>query len=260
RILEVIELKELIMLLIEASHRSNEVVSNEVVLPRAGGESEITIIAVAKTLRDKNNHLMGVVTVLRDVTREKEINRMKANFLSTVSHELRTPLTSILSTYELLLQGSLGELNDDQYEFITLSKGQGEFLDIDIQPELPKILADEHKITRLFKNLLSNAVKFTEHGSIQLHIRRVQEGIQISVQDSGIGIPSEYFDKIFEKFFQVDSTSTREFGGSGAGLAICKAIVLAHHGRIWVESELNKGTRFHVILPFTPYNHSEGSA
>jgi signal transduction histidine kinase len=243
---------------------------------------------------------------LRDVTKEKEINRMKANFLSTVSHELRTPLTSILSTYELLLQGSLGELNDDQQEFITLSKKQGEFLselienlidlttleanrmellttpldietlareqahetqeaarakglqfDIDIQPELPKILADDHKIIRLFKNLLSNAVKFTEHGSIQLRIRRVQEGIQISIRDSGIGISSEYFDKIFEKFFQVDSTSTREFGGSGAGLAICRAIVLAHHGRIWVESTLNEGTTFHVILPFTPYNQSD---
>ena len=302
RIMEVLELKELIMLLVEASHHSDEVVSDEIVLTHPDApEREMNIIAIAKTLRDREDQPMGVVTVLRDVTREKEVNRMKANFLATISHELRTPLTSILSTYELLLQNSLGELNEDQREFISISKEQGAFLSellenlidlttleanqleltrmpfdlenlardvveeisgsasakglrvlVDIEPELPKIVADEHKIARILKNLLSNAVKFTEQGDVGLTIHRVEGGVQLSVRDSGIGIAEEYFDKIFEKFFQVDSTITREFKGSGVGLAICQAIIQAHNGRIWVASTLEKGATFHVFLPVTP--------
>ncbi len=307
RIMEVLELKELIMLLVEASHHSDEVVSDEIVLRRSEDTvREMNIIAIAKTLRDRDDQPMGVVTVLRDVTKEKEVSRMKANFLSTISHELRTPLTSILSTYELLLQNSLGELNEDQREFISLSKEQGVFLSellenlidlttlearqleltrmpfdlerlagdvvgdisgsasvkglrvlVDIAPDLPKIVADEHKIVRVLKNLLSNAIKFTENGDIGLTIQRAEGGVQLSIHDSGIGIAEEYFDKIFEKFFQVDNTTTREFKGSGAGLAICRAIVSAHRGRIWVESAPNEGTTFHVFLPMTTHNHAD---
>lgn len=300
RILDVIELKELIMLLVEASHRSGEVLSDELVLKKPGqAHRETYIIAIVKTLRDKEDKPLGVVTVLRDITREKELNQMKANFLSTVSHELRTPLTSILSTYELLLQNSLGELNNDQREFISISKEQGELLselldnlidlssleanqmellktslnikDIalevltsakksaiakglqfisDIDETLPPIVADARKMTRMLKNLLSNSIKFTEQGEVRLSIQRAEEGIQISVADTGVGISEEYFDSIFEKFFQVDDSSTREFSGSGLGLAICRAIVQAHHGRIWLESTLHKGSTFYVILPF----------
>ena len=244
---------------------------------------------------------MGVVTVLRDVTKAKELNRLKANFLSTISHELRTPLTSILTTYELLLQDSLGELTEEQREFIGISKEQGEFLSelidnlidltgleaqemelnptmldiamiarevckaaskaaqakglnfsMTIEPNLPKILADRPKVIRLFKNVLSNAVKFTEVGKVEFRVFRENAGIRIAVGDTGIGIDEMYFDKIFEKFFQVDNTSTREFGGSGLGLAICQAIVQAHNGRIWVESVLQKGTTVHIQLPFSP--------
>ena len=83
-------------------------------------------------------------------------------------------------------------------------------------------------------------------------IGQIDEGIHIAVIDSGIGISEEYFEQIFEKFFQIDNSSTREFGGSGLGLATCRAIVLSHNGRIWVESVLNKGTTFHVILPLAP--------
>ena len=121
-----------------------------------------------------------------------------------------------------------------------------------IEPNLPKILADRPKIIRLFKNVLSNAVKFTEVGKVEFRVFRENAGIRIAVSDTGIGIDDMYFEKIFEKFFQVDNTSTREFGGSGLGLAICQAIVQAHNGRIWVESALQKGTTVHIQLPFSP--------
>ncbi len=302
RILDVLTSKELVMLLVEASQHTDEVMSDEIVLSRPGRSPEqIAIIAIAKTLRDKNERPMGVVTILRDVTREKELIQMKADFLSTISHELRTPLTSILSTYELLLQGSLGELNEDQQEFISLSHKQGEFLsdlidnlidltnleakkiqlatapinlrlvasealellkepalakglhfDVTIDPDLPVMIGDEHKISRLLKNLLSNAVKFTENGEVALSIQYADNNFHIMVADTGIGIEAQFFERIFEKFFQVDNSSTREYGGSGLGLAICHMIVGAHHGRIWVESQFHKGSTFHVILPFAP--------
>ena len=315
RILDILELKELISLWMEASQRTGEVISNEIALvnpPRY-------IIAVARTLRDKEGSPLGVVTVLRDITREKEISTMKANFLATVSHELLTPLTTVLATLELLLQRDLGELNQDQQEFIKTAKEQGELLSelinniidlsilesnqmelvtesvaiesvifdvsafakesaqaknlqfsLDVEPNLPKMIADRKKIERMLKILLSNAVKFTKQGGVTLKVRRVSEweelavtnqgkgrlkvrhpgeGVQFSVIDTGIGIAADHFEKIFEKFFQVDNSTTREFRGSGVGLAICKAIVQAHQGHIWIESELNQGTAFHVMLP-----------
>ena len=302
RILDVLELRDLIMLLIEASHRTNEVVSDEIVIRREDDPSvERSIIATARTLRDKDDFPMGVVTILRDVTQEKEVNRLKANFLSTVSHELRTPISSILSTFELLLQETLGDLNADQRDFISLSRKQGEelselidnlidvtgleanqidlnpsFFDIGlaaqevaeivqetalakglqfktiIAPDLPKILADKPKIIRMLRNVLLNAIKFTESGAVSLSMAHEENSLLISVADSGIGIAEEHFERIFEKFYQVDNTSTREFGGSGLGLAICKAIVKAHHGRIWVESALHEGATFHIQLPCVP--------
>ncbi len=303
RILDALELQEFVTLLVEASQRSDEVISDEILLQWDGEEpQDVYIIAIAKTLRDKEEKPLGVVMVLRDITREKELNRMKANFLSTVSHELRTPLTSILSTYELLLQDSLGELNPDQREFISMSKEQGDVLselidnliDItsleanqmdlsqtslniqelahdvvedyseaavarglactsDIDDTLPPILADERKMNRLLKNLLSNAIKFTEQGSIHLSIHQTDDDhIHIAVADTGVGVSEEYFDRIFEKFFQVDDSVTREFSGSGLGLPICRAIVQAHQGEIWLESTVGEGTTFHVKLPLRP--------
>ena len=301
RVRDLRALQELIMLIAEAVNEEEEVVSDEIVIKADARHEERTIVAIAKPLQDRNERPMGVVTVLRDITTAKELNRLKANFLSTISHELRTPLTSILTTYELLLQDSLGELTEEQREFIGISKEQGEFLSelidnlidltgleaqemelnptmldmamiarevcetaskaaqtkglnffMTIEPNLPKILADRPKIIRLFKNVLSNAVKFTEIGKVEFRVFRENAGIRIAVSDTGIGIDDMYFEKIFEKFFQVDNTSTREFGGSGLGLAICQAIVQAHNGRIWVESALQKGTTVHIQLPFSP--------
>ncbi|MBD3308665.1 response regulator [candidate division KSB3 bacterium] len=129
RIMDVVALKEFIELLMEASRQSDTVMSNELVLEHPKyAHQEMHLIATARTLRDKQGVPLGVVMVLRDVTQEKELRQMKANFLSTMSHELRTPLTSIIGTHELLLQGSLGHLTPEQREFITLSHQQGEIL------------------------------------------------------------------------------------------------------------------------------------
>jgi signal transduction histidine kinase len=118
-------------------------------------------------------------------------------------------------------------------------------------PNLPAALAEPDRVQQVLANLLSNARKYTpKGGQIEISAHAVRQTIEISVQDDGIGIPSEALPHVFEKFFRVNSPRHRTIPGSGIGLAICREIVGAHGGRIWVESEgEGRGTRFTFSLP-----------
>lgn len=119
-----------------------------------------------------------------------------------------------------------------------------------IAPQLPFIEADPIRIRQILINLLSNAAKFTNKGQIELRINQASDNyVHIAVRDTGIGIAKENYDKLFAAFEQVDSSTTRVVGGTGLGLPITKWLVTMHGGSIEVESELNKGTTFHVMLP-----------
>ncbi|MCG3116631.1 MAG: CHASE domain-containing protein [Candidatus Manganitrophus sp. SA1] len=117
---------------------------------------------------------------------------------------------------------------------------------------LPEIESDPNKLKQIFVNLISNAIKFTERGGITLLATETPEkgGIEIAVQDTGIGIPPDELARIFDAFHQADATSTRKFGGTGLGLAIVKELTGLLNGRIGVESELNKGATFTLFLPY----------
>lgn len=127
---------------------------------------------------------------------------------------------------------------------------KGLTLDLEIPEDLSSVRGDREKLTQVVTNLLNNALKFTPSGKgeITIKARELNGQVEVRVSDTGIGIPPEDLDKIFDKFFQVDSTLTREAGGTGLGLAICKGIIAAHHGHIWVESELGKGSTFSFML------------
>jgi signal transduction histidine kinase len=101
----------------------------------------------------------------------------------------------------------------------------------------------------VFINLISNAVKFTETGSITIRSRLVNKEIILSVIDTGVGISSKYHEKVFDRFKQVGDTLANKPKGTGLGLAICKGIIEHYGGRIWVESELGKGSSFSFALP-----------
>lgn len=117
---------------------------------------------------------------------------------------------------------------------------------------LPKIFSDANKLRQIFVNLISNAVKFTEKGGITLlaEEKPEEEGIEIAVRDTGIGIPPNELPKIFDAFHQADATSTRRFGGTGLGLAIVKELTQLLNGRIGVESLLDGGSTFTLFLPY----------
>ena len=121
---------------------------------------------------------------------------------------------------------------------------------INIAPKLEPIVADGFKLEQLFLNLLDNAIKYTEKGEISVEISPLgPDQIKIVVADTGPGIPKEHLPYIFERFYVVDKSRSRRSGGTGLGLSIVKHIVQLHGGKIKVESQLGKGTRFIIILP-----------
>jgi PAS domain S-box-containing protein len=230
----------------------------------------------------------------------KSLDKMKDEFLSNVSHELKTPLTSIRGYTELLNDGSLGELGEEQKHaeetvmrntkrlqrlvdsLLYLSRTQAgtvqydfEILNISeladqiiedlriqtkeknlemikkIEPDLPPIKGDRDKLTDMFTNIIDNSIKFTpKGGSITIFANKEDGYIHINVKDTGIGIPKGMIDNLFQRFYQIDSSQKRKYGGTGLGLYIAKTIVEAHDGEIWVESEgKGKGTEVHIKLP-----------
>lgn len=115
---------------------------------------------------------------------------------------------------------------------------------------LSKVRGDFNALTTVFTNLLSNAVKATsERGRIRVEVKEAGDSIRVSVSDTGIGIHKADLDKVFDKFYQVSGALTLKEKGSGLGLAITKGIIEAHKGRIWVESEVEKGSKFIFTLP-----------
>ncbi|HEY9152462.1 MAG TPA: ATP-binding protein [Anaerolineales bacterium] len=125
-------------------------------------------------------------------------------------------------------------------------------LDFELAPELPRILVDEDRAVQILINLVGNAVQYTpEGGKIVVAAKPMHHEVQISVQDTGIGISSEHLPYIFDRFYRVDkSRSRRVGGGSGIGLTIVRALVEAHGGRIWAESKgEGNGSTFTFTLP-----------
>jgi PAS domain S-box-containing protein len=235
--------------------------------------------------------------LLRDITREKELDAMKSQLLSTVSHELRTPLASIKGFATTLLRDDVDWDDQSRREFLSIIDEEsdrlteliGNLLDmsrveagalrveaepnhlrpiiketasefqmmthsyqflVELPPFLPAVMADPRRTRQVLRNLVENAVKYTPTGGpIIISARVIPDSVEISVADRGIGIEAEQLENIFDRFYQVDSASTRKVGGSGLGLSICKAIVEAHGGRIWAESQPGVGSTFHFTLP-----------
>ncbi|MGB8218305.1 MAG: HAMP domain-containing sensor histidine kinase, partial [Candidatus Methanoperedens sp.] len=114
---------------------------------------------------------------------------------------------------------------------------------------LPRIWGDEDRLTQVIINLLGNAIKFTpQDGKITVISRDLPEKVKISIRDTGIGIPGDQLSRIFERFYQIDGSAKRKYGGTGIGLSICKNVIEKHYGSIWAESD-GKGSTFHILLP-----------
>ena len=238
-----------------------------------------------------------IVVTLHEITKIKEAEKIKKDFISNVSHELRTPLTAIKGFVETLLESAkdvnkryleiigrqtdrlinivkdllkLSELEDIEegklgvsYSRVNLKeivsnvlgiyekeiKKKGLKSSFEIDENLPEFRADPFKLEQLFINLIENAIKYTEKGEIRISARKKDKSVLIEISDTGIGIARKHLSRIFERFYVVDKSRSRESGGTGLGLSIVKHIVQLHKGEIRIESILGKGTRFLMILP-----------
>lgn len=245
---------------------------------------------------------LGYGVLFRDVTREKEVDQMKDQLLSTVSHELRTPLAAIKGFTTTLLREDvrwdeatqrdflkiieeetdrLGELIDNLLDMSKIEAGvlrvekeptqlrnvvreaidrarrrsESHWFVVDLPAELPRIWADPRRVRQVLNNLIENAIKYSPGGGqITVAAEVEKDHITVSVTDSGQGIPPEYLDRIFQRFFQVDAANTRKKGGSGLGLSISRGIIEAHGGTIWAESSPGKGSVFRFTLPIVDEN------
>lgn len=120
-----------------------------------------------------------------------------------------------------------------------------------IPDKLPLINGDKDKLTDTFTNIVDNSIKFTpEGGTLTFTVTEEKKKLHIILKDTGIGIPPDLIPRLFQRFYQIDATRKRKYGGTGLGLYICKEIVTAHKGKVWAESEgENKGTEIHILLP-----------
>ena len=270
-------------------------VERDVRLEAAAGR----VVRVASSVvTDAAERYLGEVMVVHDVTRERELEQMKSEFLANASHELRTPLHSIKGFVKLLVDGQvpdpetqkefldivneqtehLGSLVDNLLDvsrmdaghlelrreplsvghvihktvqkLSNLAKDKGIEFRIDVPAPLPMIEGDEERLTQVLTNLLHNAIKFSPGGGeVTMRAEVKDHKLLAQVTDHGIGIPEEAIPNLFERFYRVDSSMTRNTGGSGLGLHISRQIIEAHGGRIWVESKVGEGSTFGVTLP-----------
>lgn len=133
--------------------------------------------------------------------------------------------------------------------FQQLSKAKGFAFLCELPASLPPVLIDENRVVQILYNLIGNAVKFTTQGYIKVAARVTGEMVEVSVSDTGAGIPESQFQEIFKSFEQIDTSLTRKHGGTGLGLSITKQLLELQGGKIWVESALGVGSTFYFTVP-----------
>lgn len=160
--------------------------------------------------------------------------------------------TLVINKTEVNINTTLDELLIDYQEDIV--RKDKENIEIYLKKGVPDsnlhIITDPKRIKQVFSNLIDNAIKFTDQGKIEFGYNVDSGIISCYVKDSGIGIQEDDLKFIFDRFRQVDESSTRKYGGTGTGLALCKSLVELLGGKIWAKSEINKGTVFHFTIPY----------
>ena len=180
----------------------------------------------------------SLLTLINDILDLSKIESGKMDVVP-VDFDLKEEIGSVIETFD------------------TKAKEQGLSLQAIVEDDLPQYLfLDNLRVNQILVNLVSNGLKFTKEGSLTIMVKKVDQGkgqplVVFSVADTGIGIPQEKQNQIFESFTQADSTTTRNFGGTGLGLTICKKLVDLMGGDLWVTSQINKGSTFYFSLPCT---------
>lgn len=295
---EIIGDREFVRLIVKSRKSKTPHVRHEVTFEKDSGAR--TFDCILSCVKDDGRGVSGVISVLHDVTREKEISQMKNDFVSHVSHELKTPLASINAYAEMLVDGEAGD-QETVTEFCTIIQNQAQRLNrliedilnisriesgltkvekhplslailtadaskmiesyaqeksITVNTQAPIIfdqaMADKDMITQVIINLLSNAVKYTPAGGtvdVSVEVDQAQDIVRVTVADTGVGIPPEDIEHVFDKFFRVEANK-KQAKGTGLGLNLVKQIVeKVHDGNVFVSSVQGEGSTFGFTLP-----------
>lgn len=277
-----------------------KVFSGELNNKRKNGQAYVAQAHISPIL-DKEGEVIFFVGIERDITREKEIDRMKTEFISLASHQLRTPLSAMKWFLEMLLAGDVGKLTKEQKEMLqdvdqsnermialvngllNISRIESGRIIVDpkltdlsllikeilkeleqnikekklnlvvsMSEDIGEILVDQSLIREVYLNLMTNAIKYSKkNGEIVIRLSKDSENVVFQIIDDGLGIPEKDQASIFEKFHRASNAVKSETDGTGLGLYLTKAIVESSKGKIWFESEENKGTTFWFTLPLT---------
>jgi PAS domain S-box-containing protein len=254
-------------------------------------------------LKDKDGKVKTIMSLVQDITEQKQQERQKDDFLSMASHELKTPVTTI-KAYGQIAESMLEEKGDVEtldiinrmntqvnrlttlignlLDFTKIQKGKlmynEAFFDFnelvkEVIDDMQKtsytheiinnsgktvtIFGDKDKLSQVLNNLISNAIKYSPKADRILVSTELQkDGIELSVQDFGIGILAESQQNVFQQFYRVTGDNQSTFPGLGIGLYICSEIITMHGGKIWVESTVDKGSTFYSWLPFDHRNNT----
>ncbi len=245
----------------KVEERTKELRQANIALEKANRLKSEFLATMSHELRTPLNAIIGFAEVLRDEVigplngDQKgcldDIHSSGQHLLSMINNIL--DFTKIeagkfeLKYEEFSLETVIAEVLHAISEF---SDKKGISIHTHIHANIPHLVADKIKFKQIMFNLLSNAVKFTaKNGTITINVKLVEQYVQIGVSDTGIGIKSEDIDKLFKPFFQLDSSYSRRYEGTGLGLVLTKHLVELHGGKIWVESDYGKGSTFTFTLP-----------
>jgi signal transduction histidine kinase len=241
-------------------------------------------VTVPRTTTDEFGRLTDTFNLMAG--RVREMITARDQLLIDVSHELRSPLTRMKVALELLpddahrgrLSSEVAEMErmiSGLLELERLRTGRGvTLLRQDIVPILSEVVAtyedrapgvrlsaaggrevhadvDAEQLTTVMRNLLENALKYSlsDSGAVQVTVEAREDGVRVGVTDDGVGIPREDAERIFEPFFRVDRSRSKESGGYGLGLSICKRVMEAHGGQIVLEPRSGRGSTFALRFP-----------